>query len=216
MTLTKNDSALAFRTPAAGADWRDLRRKFLRTIRHEGDAPNYRRRWAMFVDHPWYQRELRRIAAYLVRRDARLAAWEEDIAQDAMLLLARKLERLPDLNYDFRRTERSFPGWLGTIITNDCRQAARRLRRACLVNSDLTPLLIAPDAQARSDARLDVLAAIEDLQEPFRTVVALHMQSVPVEEIARSISTSRTNAYRLLQNARRQLRRRLPDHTAHG
>ncbi len=210
MTLIENDS-----TPAASADWRDLRRKFLRAMQDEGAAPNYRRRWALFVDHPWCRRELQRVAARLVRRDPRLAPWEEDIAQDAMLLLARKLERLPDLNYDISRTESSFPGWLGTIITNDCRQAARRLRRVCFVNFDQAPLLITPDEQARSDAKLDLHAAIEDLQEPLRTVVELHMQSVPVDEIARTISSSRTNTYRLLQKARRQLRRKLPAHTAH-
>lgn len=122
--------------------------------------------------------------------------------------LGRRAARSPDLCVDVERAERDFAAWLGTIIRHACSKALRRLRPL----PSPAPLLgveTAADLFADRDRQIDLLAAIDRLAEPERTIMHLRLAGRSLTEAAYLLGISRKQADRAYQRGLRQLERAL-------
>lgn len=184
----------------------DLRDRFLAAV---ADSPDHSEGrlvlWRLIIEHPWYRAELASAARLAVGRVGRPSAWREDVEQEAMLLLAKKLRRTPGLGLDPRRARDSFGGWLGRVIRNDCRMAVRRLRRLDR-GGPLPEDLPARCRRAERERRIDLSLAIEELPDTLRTVLLLSLKGFPLTEIAERLGLSYWQVWRAYRAGAGQLR----------
>jgi hypothetical protein len=112
------------------SSWQDLRDRFLDECYKEGTAQGrWHDVWHLLSQHPWFRENLTSSAKSVLRRSGCPAEWRQDIEQQAMVLLAWRLRKMPCLGIDPVQAERHFPGWMGTIINHNCRDALRKLSR---------------------------------------------------------------------------------------
>jgi DNA-directed RNA polymerase specialized sigma24 family protein len=176
----------------------DLRAQFFAALDRPGDQPGrWLEIWRLFLDHPWYQAELKKATARVLRNMHPRGQWNEDIQHDAMLLLARHLRRAADLHVDRARARTQFSGWMATIIKRDCQQAARSLRTRLRKTRPLPRDQPAPDRTAIIESAIDIALAIDKLPEPSRTVTALYAQSWTLQQIASKLKMKYAHAARL-------------------
>jgi RNA polymerase sigma factor (sigma-70 family) len=192
---------------AAIPTWQDLKEQYLTSLERGADWLDL---WQLFVEHPWYQAELQAIGERLVRRQSGFQISVDDVKQDAMMLLARKLRSSPDMHLDPERIDHSFPGWLATIIRRDCQEALRHIRRpqpqsSDAVNDDVLPARKATDLEAR----IDLSVCLDTLPEDLRTLVVLHTKGFEIAEMAAELEISYWKARRLLQEGLQLLAYRL-------
>jgi RNA polymerase sigma factor (sigma-70 family) len=119
---------------------------------------------------------------------------------------------VPDLCFDTERGAEHFGGWLATILSRNCRQALRRLRRSRLPAREITENDPAPERQDQLELRIDISEALDRLQEPQRSVVSLYGKGLAVTVIAQSLGLSIWTAHRILQRGLRQLQIALRSH----
>ena len=185
----------------------NLRDQFLAAIQKErGSAYDWHTVWRTVVEHPWYRAELITAARIAVKRVGRPGCSRQDVEQEAMLLLAEKLQRNPGLGIDSERSRDSFGGWMGRIIQNDCRMAVRTLRR---LNRG-EPLSVEPPVsgnQSEREWRIDLSLEIEKLPDPSRTVLLLSMKGLSLKEIAGRLDRSYWQTWRAHQDGISRLRR---------
>jgi RNA polymerase sigma factor (sigma-70 family) len=181
----------------------ELRDQFFRILDEGGDPPQVAHKvWTLFVEHPWYRQELQRAAHRLVWRRQWLRNLADDIQQDAMLRLGRRLQHTANLNVDRALAEQHFSGWLARIINRDCQQAARAMRaKKSTAIADLRLIAAVPSKVSHLANLLDLTEAIDRLPVECRKVVHLHMQNWSVRQITRILRTSKSDAGRLLQQA---------------
>lgn len=91
------------------------------------------------------------------------------------------------LGWDSLRDPMRFAAWFGRIVTNACRDVARRRRLAPITMTNL-PEDSAPDEVALLPEREALRAALRELDVAHRTVLVLHFwEDLPIEEIARRV-----------------------------
>jgi DNA-directed RNA polymerase specialized sigma24 family protein len=135
--------------------------------------------------------------------------WLEDVRHEAMLILAAKLQKVPNLGLDSKGLAEKFPSSIGTIARNECRQALKRLRRIYRTGAELS---------AESDFRaaasfyllqvrsLDLSAAIEELPEPLCSVLRLYQLGHDIRAIAPRLGLTYWEAYRAFRHGLKRLR----------
>ncbi len=187
------------------ADWCDLRDKFLAALGDDLPEGEWLVLWRLFVEHPWYQEQLDLLAGCLVRRLGGVRPAIEDVKQDAILVLARKLRSTPDLHIDRDRAQHHFAGWMATIIRSDCLEALRRLRKPQPLSNDVVNEDRSPDRSVDLEARIDLSMLLDQLPDPQRTIVILHHKGWQISEIADELKFSYWKVRRLLQDAFRIL-----------
>lgn len=194
---------------ALDASWQDLKARFQQALSAPGNEPagSWIAIWRLFVGHPWYASELRRLARQALRDRSAPPEWLGDVEHDAMLLLARSLRHARDLHMDRAKAEDHFPGWIATIIRRDCLQAVRRLRALYGRTVPLQDHDMSLDRQKIIEVQIDVSLAIEKLDEPERTVLLLHRKGMTTREIAGRLGLDDGKAYRILRRGMTQLRR---------
>jgi RNA polymerase sigma factor (sigma-70 family) len=197
-----------------GAAWVALKDRFLCHVRSTASAlpAHWNTVWRLLVCDPWYQRQLYFCARKLLRRNNGPPDWLEDVQQEAITILGRQLQCSPDLHVDAARVEEHFAPWMRWIIYRTCQEAVRRQRRACgrtmyLTEVELDELATEHDAQTRVELDL----AIEALEEPRRTVLALYTGGSNVKEIAGKVGLNYWRTYRVWQEGLNALRARLSE-----
>ncbi len=91
------------------------------------------------------------------------------------------------LGRDSLRDPARFAGWFGRIVTNACRDVARR-RRLAPITMAVLPEHPAPDEAALLPEREALRAALRELDVAHRTVLVLrYWEDLPIEEIARRV-----------------------------
>lgn len=191
----------------ANPTWQDLKDQYLTAL---GSGSDWLDLWQLFVEHPWYQAELQAIAERLVRRQRGGQVFVDDVKQDVMMLLARKLRSYPDMHLDPQRIHLSFPGWLATIIRRDCQEALRHMRRPQPQSSDAVNDDVLPAGKAADlEARIDLSVCLDTLPEDLRTLVILHTKGFEIAEMAAELEFSYWKARRLLQEGLQLLAYRL-------
>lgn len=184
----------------------DLKRKFLDTLDAPAGETPWLQCWRLLIEHPWYQVQLDICAkrALRVRAQSDLL---DDVKQDAMLLMARNLQRASDLRVDRSRVNEHFPGWMATIILHDCRQAVRALRRHQRPSVQLHDYDVAIEPSWTMDALIDLSLGTFQLNDRQRTVVELQLKGKPIREIAADLGLSYWQVYRAAQEGMHCLRR---------
>ena len=157
-----------------------LRMEFLDLVNHPASWTEV---WQFLVDSDVYQDQLGRCARFALHAGGAPKEWQDDIRQDALLLLARQLQRSTDLGYDADRPASEFGGWLRTILTRQSREAIRCMRRRHQRDSVLEESG-ANEIELTLDAAIDMRQAIDQLCEPDRTIMFLSQSGWSLQEIA--------------------------------
>jgi len=182
------------------AAWERLRDEFLTAQLREASVPEI---WRLIVADPWYQGELRRLARRALRRRHAPSHWQEDVRHEAMLLLAEKLSRVPDLHINGELADRHFGGWLSRITLRDCCLAVSKLlRRPRHVPPVRSPISL--------DVVLDVRWALRRISDPLcRTVLALFASGMELNDIAARLDVSYARTRRSFRAGAQEMRRLL-------
>jgi RNA polymerase sigma factor (sigma-70 family) len=185
----------------------ELRDRFFTLLDENASSPYlWRHVWRLFVEHPWYQEELRQATLRLLRRRGAPLRWAEDIAQEAMLLLGEHLRKAAHLDVDRARAMHHFSGWLGRIIARDCQRALRSMRRSEKRAGIQGRSYEATQANAtRSDKMIELAIAIDELPEECRGIVNLRLQGWRLDEIAARLNISYWAVNRALRCALSQV-----------
>jgi RNA polymerase sigma-70 factor (ECF subfamily) len=157
------------------------------------------------------------IYALSSRIDTDLEARVEDFVQDAILRILDKLDTF--------RGESKFTTWAQKIAVRVAFTEMRRKRWEDISiqklipedSGDFTPLVLAdpspdPEKQATQASLLEMIDHIlrEDLTDLQRTgLLAVIHGGMPLEEVARKMDTNRNALYKLLHDARKNMRDRL-------
>jgi hypothetical protein len=96
-----------------GSSSEHFRTSFVRLIQTR--PANWGTVWRLIVEHPWYQQQLHACAERLLRRFACRSQSVDDVKHEAMLLLARDVERTTDLGLNASEAGAHFVGWMRTI-----------------------------------------------------------------------------------------------------
>lgn len=170
----------------------DLKLKVLLAIEPAGDkpAPAWLVIWNTFLSHPWYQHKLEVCARRALRQTGAPNEWLDDVKQDVALLLGKKLRRKPDLGLDRAQADKHFEGWLSTIITRDCRQSLRSLRRLRGAGHEAAMCVPALNNESKAEDWMDLYLLVDQLSEPYRTVMGLHLKAWSLDQIASSVGLS--------------------------
>ena len=122
----------------------------------------------------------------------------EDAAQEAFIRLARCSRSFQD--------ERELKSWMVVTVSNVCKDMLRRRQRQDL-NIDDYPELSAP-----ADEKQDLLRAILDLPEKFKSVIYLYyFEGYAVKEIAKATRQTEGTVKSWLFRARKLLKRSLEE-----
>jgi RNA polymerase sigma-70 factor (ECF subfamily) len=143
----------------------------------------------------------------------------EDFVQDAILRILDKLDTF--------RGESKFTTWAQKVAVRVAFTEMRRKRWKDISIEDLlpedsgdfTPLVLSdpspdPEKRATQESLMRVIEQIlsEDLTERQRSaLLAIIHGGMPLEEVARRMNTNRNALYKLLHDARKQMRNRLQE-----
>lgn len=146
-----------------------------------------------------------------------LEAQVDDFVQDAILRILDKMDTF--------RGESRFTTWAQKVAVRIAFTELRRQRWKDISLEDLipedsgdfTPLVLAdpspdPEKQATQTLLSEMIETMlnEDLTERQRTAMLAILQGgMPIEEVARRMDTNRNALYKLLHDARKQMRNRL-------
>lgn len=165
--------------------------------------------WRMIIEHPWFQRELRDCVGYTIRSSGLPTDLADDLEHEVFLLLAGKLARRRDLGMDVELAEQKFPAFMGTIIRNDCRQVARKLRRQFVRSPSLLSPARVEGRTGEIESLVELSLEIDELDDPQRTILLLSMKGMTLKEIAQQIQMNYSQVCREYHHGRRQLARSL-------
>jgi RNA polymerase sigma factor (sigma-70 family) len=162
----------------------DLRRQFIATLR---DAPiSWWGVWTLLVQHECYQALLDQYARWLIYQHNTPREWLDDVKQDAILILASKLRRTPNLHYNSDRPASSFTPWLRAVVRSHCQDAIRGLRS---YSARQLPLLSDPPEKLSAvDQRIDLHSAMLLASARERAALSLFAQGYTDSEIAQLLN----------------------------
>ena len=191
--------------------WEDLRSQLIAAL-EKSPRPSWFEIWRLFLDDPWYQAELAKHARSVIRATGGSAEWLDDVKHEAALILAGKLQKKPGLGLDRHGLAEKFPASIGIIARNQCRQALKRLRRIYRTGSSLRPeqdVDMPVGLGEVYERSLELSAAIDQLPEPFCTVLRLSQIGWNIRAIAERLDMSYWKAYRAFRGGLQRLRRDL-------
>lgn len=168
---------------------------------------DYRDTWRAFAANERYQYELRTAAARLLRQRRLSAQRAEDVVQDALLMLAKRLERHSNLGFDPRYGREHFLGWLRALVYSQCRQVLRRQRSQERRGPPIDNEWAAVHA-ATAGWRAEMADAIQSLDEPLREIVDAFARWGSIAAVAERLDLSSSTAWRRFRQAVKQLRPR--------
>lgn len=130
-----------------------------------------------------------------------------EITQETFLAALRALPSYQE--------KQSFRAWLYTIALNHSRSHLRKRKTIERLKASLTALFrmetqkqaLPEDAAIRSEQEAELWNALNQLEEPFRTVVVLrYFHELPIAEISEILSVNEGTIHSRLHTARARLR----------
>jgi RNA polymerase sigma factor (sigma-70 family) len=140
--------------------------------------------WQLLVIHPWVLAELKKYSKRVLYLAGAPKQWAEDLQEDVIVLLAKRLGHAPDLHVDRARAAEQFSGWLATIIEHACQDALRHMRsghREVALDARGESRLSVEDSAAEA---LDLRSAMDGIPDSIRTVIELYLRGLRLHEIA--------------------------------
>lgn len=189
--------------------WEELEELYCRLASQTDLDP--RETWRLFAANRRYRQELRMTAARLLRERHLPSDREHDVVQDALLMLAVRLQSRAGLGFDPKFGRSRFIGWLRHVVRSqivdalrkdaDSRPRRRRLMR--LARETLRNRLETIELRQR------INEAIETLPVPERRLLRASLDEGSVLKAARLLGIRRGTAYRLYHTALGRLSREL-------
>lgn len=191
--------------------WQDLRDRFLSALAEPDAEPSKRwlEIWQLVVSHPWYQQQLASAARSVLRGSGVSLQLQKDIEHDSMTLLARRLRKSAGLGIDPVRAERHFAGWMRTIISRDCRDAVRKLRRQSAASLQRPDHLPASEERVQRETRIDLAMALDRLGGQERAVLTLYSAGYTLLQIAEKLGLTFWETHGAFHRALKRVRRLL-------
>ncbi len=193
------------------SSWQDLRDRFLDKCYKE-DATGTSRWleiWHLLSQHLWFRENLAATARSVLRRSGCPGEWQQDIEQEASVLLARRLRRMPCLGIDPVQAEQHFAGWMGTIINRDCRDALRRLSRGSRLILPLPEHVLTSEPRVQKEACIDLATALDRLDKQEKYVLVMYSKGFTLQQIADELDQKFWATYRVYHRGLKRLRRLL-------
>lgn len=170
-------------------DWEELRKEYLELLDSDraGHGELWAVLWRLFLEDPSYQHQLHASAQSLLRRHRSRTCLLADIKQEAVLLLARKLRRAPDC---FRTvgSKACFAPSICRTISQHCLEAFRQSRRHR--GNDDIPEEVSDEVdylQPHIDRRIDISQALDQLEDPARTILMLFSHGLDLRQISQQL-----------------------------
>lgn len=163
--------------------------------------------WIQLYRDSWFRRKLNQSAIRVLHKLALPLGWKQDVTQEALLILARQLQRNRTLGYDSHRGQLS--SFLSTVIYRSCLKSVRALngpRHHSLEKVSNEPFF---ESTPQVQESLDLHDCIERLDEPERSIVEQIIKGKSVPEIARGMNRSPRTIYRRMEEAKRHIRKQL-------
>ena len=127
----------------------------------------------------------------------------DDAVQESLLVLTRYLSSL--------RYAQAWSRWLFQIVRRQCHRLARATLRQDLWDDEESERFVAH--RTEDDLRLDLVAAIESLPEPYRDVVVLRdFEGLTIGELGEQLALSSASVKGRLRRARELTREYLLAH----
>ena len=190
--------------------WQELKEAYLARLKNPA-ASSPAELWRLFARDRWFQGQLEaRARKALWARVGRLD-WLDDVKHEALLILAKKLAKTPDLRVKLEIVDRTFPAWIGAILERACGEAIRQLRRIHRLQLGALDS-IADERTENLDERIDLWLALDQQPEPYRTVLLLSAQGRSIQEIADQLKLTYWETYARLHAGLSRLRWRLADY----
>jgi len=165
--------------------------------------------WRMIIKHPWFQKKLCDCVNCEICSSYLAGDLAGDLEHEVILLLAGKLARRRDLGMDLELAENKFPAFIGTIVRNDCRQVARKLRRQFLRSATLAAPQLITDQIEQRQSLSEMSLEIDELEDPQRTILLLKMKGLTLKEIAEQTQINYSKVCREYHAGCRRLRQTL-------
>lgn len=162
--------------------------------------------WRQILADPWFCAEVRVQAMRLVGRRHLDEGWCDDITQEVVVQLQRKLSRRCDLGADAAQIRGHFPGWMGKVIKNACIDSLKRQAPHAQVAGTINPAI---DKTWQNDLELDLLAAALTLKDTEKRVVLLNLQGYTIKATAEALGLTPWKVQDALTKAKRQLAKAL-------
>lgn len=197
------------RRPQANPEsYEALRTLFLRIAEGEPGLIESDDVWRQVARNRWFQAEVRlqaaRVLGYNV--DDPLC---DDLAQQVVLQLRQKLLKNPDLSADVEQLRTNFPGWMAEIIHNACIDTLRRELVARRPPKEAATPVETDDPAPQEDLRIDMAAAIEQLERPEREVALCQLDLMSIRETAEELGMTARQIQRLRKKVKKLMRRLL-------
>ena len=151
-----------------------------------------------------FQDKLRTSANKAARRFKLPSGATEDIAQEALVLLGELMARDASLGYDPGRGD--FGGFIATVLSNCCQRSRRRLFRRHIQSLDETEFEPEYNKTPDYDQHLDLHAALEQISEPYRSVLTMFCDGFSINEIAKAMNRTNRTIYRWMNLGTKQVR----------
>jgi RNA polymerase sigma factor (sigma-70 family) len=180
-----------------------------------GPAADYRQTWQVFAASGRYRAELNSAAARLLRERHLRVDRADDVAHDALLILAECLRRRGDLGFDPSHGQGHFLAWLRKVIRSHCQQALRRQRVREWRGAELDDEWAA-QCTPTVPWRAELADAIQSLDEPLRAIVTAFQNHGSLDAVARQLGLSPTTAWRRFRAALQRLQSRCDPFIASG
>jgi DNA-directed RNA polymerase specialized sigma24 family protein len=197
----------------AVATWEDLQQLVL-LLQSTHELPLRRELAAEIVDHPNFGTMLTHVCGVVLKGQARNTALFDDVRQEAVVILLERFG-VGNLTYRDEGCDR-FRNWVSAISCSACMDACRRLGRSCrrtaLVDSAFLDRIPQESELNPADRLTEVLVAINGVEETlWRELLLEILAGLTLKQSAAKHGLSIGQVFRLRCEARRLLRRRIPD-----
>ena len=196
-----------FGGPAMGArnSWRELQKAYLAFLCGKPSSRDSRwlAIWQSFIEHPYYQRQLRLIVRDIIRHASDVGPTERELRMALTMVLAKRIQSRRDLE-SVQLIKHAFPDWLKSALLEDC-------RFACTLSLDATLSPGEPSVRygIAEKIQLQVHEIAANLADPLRSVLLLHLLGFTPSRIARSLDLNRSHVDRLIRSGLELLALRL-------
>jgi len=170
--------------------------------------------WQLIVEHGRYQELVERCAKNAVRRSPLSADWWEDVADDAMIRLTKRLADDVYLEIDPAEADEKYVVRLARVTSNLCRQAVReavREQQGRILLGEMEHWPDGLDETSLYEFHVDFGAALSKLSDRQRQAIVLRFfDRCSYRRIADVMGLIRRQTEYAVEQALERLRRLMP------
>lgn len=189
--------------------WARLKRVFGKQEESHCEAVEAQESWLVWLEDPWCQAEVRTRTRRALVRSRLPLEWQGEIENQALLILVKTFVRRAERHVREQLEDARLSAWLAVVIERACLQALRRLRRLYRAELQLSSIDVPCGRCASRDLRIDLAVAVDQLQEPSRSVVLLREKGYSLSETAELLGLSYKQTYYALAKGLDGLKRLL-------